>query len=626
MTTHGILRKCVRRWSGSALSVVLLAGLLPLYNAAALTVNVVDGNGTPVAGQFRWQLEEDNTVQTPPGVVTNTSLTLVIHKSHAPVAANGSTTNGANIVMPDATKPYYLSVLAEGYQLGGAQVAVGQSTVRVILNKHRIPTAQISVFAFMDHFAINNFPDIGEPGLAGFEIKLYDGAGYFAAGDLSQDVFGNPLGTTYKTNALGDYLEDADGNPVVEQIGSGAYITDANGRAQIKNLAPGKYGIQIIPRTADGGDAGGWIQTTTIEGTVGIDAWVKANEPTTMIEFGLGTWHIFMGFINPNLLPWNITPPAGGATISGQLVNNHYSKPPQLAVFPGAPVPEGWIALNDLQGAGGGVYAAACNPDDGTFTINNVPDGTYQLVTFDRRLLRIIGFTSVIVANGQSVALGKVACNAWFGEQSGSVFYDEDQDGFRDPGEGGIPLQVVNLRFRDATMYGTTVTDINGEYELPEIFPFFKWLITEVDYARFKATGMTAVTDDGGEVPPHNGWIMPSFDKLNPQPQAEVNPNTGNNLSRTETGVALLEAFQNYAGMVNVIDWGKINYASDENGGISGIAFYSTTRAEEDPRQAVGDPWEPGIPRMQFALYADANADKIIDDVNGDGAVTSGGH
>src|SRR5690606_9920065 len=55
------------------------------------------------------------------------------------------------------------------------------------------------------------------------------------------------------------------------------------------------------------------------------------------------------------------------------------------------------------------------------------------------------------------------------------------------------------------------------------------------------------------------------------------------------------------------------NYANGENGGISGIVQYATTRAEHDPRYAVAEEWEPGIPRVQVNLYRDCNNDKTID-------------
>ena len=137
---------------------------------------------------------------------------------------------------------------------------------------------------------------------------------------------------------------------------------------------------------------------------------------------------------------------------------------------------------------------------------------------------------------------------------------------------------------------------------MTEVFPFFKWLIAEVDFARFKPTGMTAVVDEGGAIPPDNGWTMPSEGVRNPQPQYRARTcwtgtqthrsrsstrTPGNNLSRTEHRPAaplLLEAMHLFLNQNNRIDWGKINYGPGENGGIAGIVGYGTTRAEEDPR------------------------------------------
>ena len=101
-----------------------------------------------------------------------------------------------------------------------------------------------------------------------------------------------------------------------------------------------------------------------------------------------------------------------------------------------------------------------------------------------------------------------------------------------------------------------------------------------------------------------------------------ANPNTGNNFSRTETGPVLLEGMILYADQNHRIDWGKNTYALGDNGGISGIVFYDTTRAENDPRYCVGDGWQPGIPRVQVNLYRDFNGNGVIDDRDGDGQVT----
>ena len=493
----------------------------------------------------------------------------------------------------------------------------------------------------------------------------------------------------YAFDASGNPIPDGAGGYQIVQLGTGVVTTLTQdefdngpnpynlkvGEALIKFLNPGKYGVVLVPPDIDDSAVRmTWIQTTTIEGTPTIDAWVKAKEPSVFIEgFGTGFKHTVFGFVlhpteGPDVAtfkgqtfertPWNKTPkedyetvPAYG-TITGTLRQNHFDKPPLTQGYhAGAPVPECWVGLNDLNltreipapgGTGeiftrNGRYIAECAADS-SFVIPDVPPGTYQLVWWDTPLDYLFGFQDVTIPpEGGTVDLGDVLAFRWFGTLQGTVFNDADQDGFPDPGETGASNVPLNIRFRDGSIYQATVTDTTGEYEFGEVFPFFKWLIAEVGFTNQKATGMTAVIDAGGEVLPHNGWIYPSFDKLTPQAQVTPpnwrsdgppsttpvnNPNTGNNLSRTETGPVLLEAMQTYLNQTNVIDWGKTPYATGENGGISGIVFYATTRAEDDPRWAVGEGWEPGIPRIQVNLYLDADGDGIPDDVDGDSVFT----
>jgi large repetitive protein len=602
-TNGGIRRKGITFFQGNVMKwqiffIVLLLGLFIQADARAFTLNVVgcDANNScalSVSG-FRWLLEEDNTNQSPPGVRVGNSIGLDIHNSHAPVVANGAAVGStATITAPDPAKRYYISVLPDaGFALSGTQVAAGEAgTVTVKVHQYPIPTAQISVLVFKDHNLINNIPDAVEEGLSNFSIMIFD-----QAGQMSTDAFGNPLGTTYMPDGT------------VDMMGSGEIITGADGTALIKNLAPGKYGIRAVPPH----NQTNWQQTSTIEGTPGIDAWVKANEPPIFIEgFGTGFHHVFIGFVDPTQLPWAVSPPAGGVTVTGQNVYNHFGKPPVNQGFvAGEPVAECWVGLNDLASAQG-LIAVPCDQNS-NFTINNVPPGTYQLVTWDKPLDALFGFNTVVVGN-QNLDLGKVLSFRWFGTLEGSVFYDANQNGFRDPGEMPMENQNINIRFRDGSIYQFQPTDAFGEYSFAEVFPFFKWLVAEVDFTRYKATGMTTVVDDGGPIQPHNGWIMPSYDKLNPQPQAAVNPNTGNNLSRTETGPVLLEAMMLFLNQINVIDWGKAVYGPNENGGITGIVYYSVTRAENDPRYNAAETWEPGIPDVQVNLYQDFNVDGIPD-------------
>jgi len=646
----------------------------------AFTVKVVDQDGNPVNG-FKWLVEEDTTNVVTPGTFSARTLGVNIHGTYSPVATKGrSSTSSANINVSSANR-YLVSVLPDAattggprFAMGGKLVEAGVNDVTVVVNKKEVVgTAQISVYVFHDIAPINNAPDFpAEPGIADFSILLFD-----FAGAVSQDAFGNQLGTQYARNSDGTFRFNADGTPVIKVPGTGEIITCNQaevdtynawlaalpldystmprecrqvGEAFIKFIPPGKYGTRAVPPPGQT-----WVQTATIEGTPGVDSWVKANEPNRLIEFGPAFPHVFLGFVQrfDNLATLRaLQPAAPAATVSGNIRKVHSTKA-QFGITPGPLVGECWIGINALEaGATVGYYAAPCNQDS-TFTITGLPPGSYQLVAWDVPLDYIFYFTSFTIdAAGTPVDLtDTIFMNSWFGNIEGTVFYDTNQNGYREPGEVGIHSQNINLRWRDGTIYQATVSDLNGEWALNEVFPLFRNYVIEVDFARLKATGATIIVDDGGTVNPD-----PPFDgKLNPQPQfctasdvaggtiadygadqlagtaddvlcaavgqQIIHPFRGDNLARLEQGMVLTQATTIYADQTNIIDWGKVDYQPGENGGISGVIVYATTRAEDDPRQAATDPWEPGIPRVQVNLYADWNNDGVIDDADGNGVI-----
>jgi len=652
--TAGIPRN---RRNGVFAALLSLTCLAVLHSTASgFTLSVVDGNGAAVTVGYRWLLEEDTTHPVTPNVPDNNSLGVSIHKSYAPVVAKGTSANLSPLNNPavvDPAKRYVLSILPDNtYTNGGASVAAGQAIVKVILQAQPLPTAQISVLVFADNNSTNSAPDTPvEPGLPGFKILVFE-----QGGQVTVDAFGNNLGTTYLQNPDGTFQLDVDGNPIVDVQGVGIF-TDNNGNALVKYLPPGKYGIRAVPPL---GDNVSWVQTTTIEGTPGIDTWVKANEPPIFNEAGFFFPHAFIGFVNPdNNATWralgtiqpfapidNTTYTEQFGTITGRVVSAHSRRPPALPVIPeGNPVRNAWVGVTNLNNVDELIYAQAADPVTGLFTIPNVPPGTYQLVFWDRDPFMdyIISFRTVVVPpfdnttpfvpgvaqGGPSiVALDNVPIAAWFGTYKGSVFNDLNRNGFRDPGEAGIANQAINIRFRDGSMYQATTTDDFGNYLLPEVFPFFKWLVAEVDFATLEATGATIWVDAGGNLP--RDPARPHSDELTPQPQSGHDPPepcaNGSTDCRTEvssvTAPVLLEGMILYADQTQWIDWGKTDYSPGRNGGITGIVFYSVTRAEDDAALGVGDPWEAGIPRIVVNLYADANVDNVIDDVDNDGLVT----
>jgi len=650
---------------GHVLALVLLAMIAfscgRHAHADPLTIKVI---GADPAGNlreikdFRWTIERDVSKASVPGAhATRDNYSFSFHSSYMPVVAAGKMTSAGPMIGNDCTEQasvacldpdrkymappaldpaqrYYISVLPEdGYSMGGTAIPAGAGSVTVYVNKYPLPAAQLSIFVFNDNSPLNAAPDLPqEQGLAGFTILLTEAGGTYGAsgGQVTQDAFGNPLGTVYKTTCTGTETLTAGycysgGKPIVLTRGSGIITSGVNGIAVIRNLFPAKYTVQVIPPT--GSD---WHQTTTIEGTKGDDAWVKNGEPPFFQEFGPPGHHVFTGFTHSGVLARNGNTPVlnGTATITGKIVSIHNSRPPDYSFHDGAAFPGCWVGLNEATGSRRALYAAACNADS-TFSIPKVPAGTWELVVWDDAQDVIIATAPVTVAATDTTkALGNVPVFNWFARYEGRVFFDSNGDGFPDAGETGIPNQAMNIRFRDGSIYQSALTDSKGEFKFNELFPFFNWMIGEVDYSRFKATGATIVVDAGGAVPAHNGWTTPSFNKLTPQvytcTQDDVAANTAGSANlcsadgqpmpyRVEHGVVLLEGTQTFLGQTNHIEWGKKSYTGQENGGIAGIVEYGITRAEDDPKNATAENWEPGIPRVQVNLYLDCDNDGKAD-------------
>lgn len=689
-------------------------------DAQALNVNVVTGTGDPLhpstespyTGGYRWMIQEDQTHDSVPGEpATDASLSYGFHSSHSPVVANGHSNGGAlNLNNPtvdiegvgtkpvtlDPTKRYFISILPDqdgndatpDFAMGAAPLPTKvvltptphnelnkAGTATVVVQPAPIPTAQISLFIHVDNAPINNTPDLPAeacdpaiPGtcLSGFTVKVVEAGGGYGAvgGQMSTDAFGNPLGTTYNNNNPGDG---------VAQLGSGSLTTNADGTLLIKNLAPGKYTIFVDPPA--GMDCsinpvdGCWSQTATIEGTKGVDAWVKANEPSFFAEFGPPGHHVFIGFVQKgtgatvNSANAALT---GPASITGQIVNNHVPRPPEQTYGNGAPVDGCWVGVNDLTTMRG-VYAAPCDGNS-QFNVDGLEaDHLYQLAVWDQNLDRLFALRQFTTSASGVLDLGQIPVFDWFTHLNHTVFFDANQNGYKDNGEQGMPGQAVNLRFRDGRIYQSNVTDNSGRVEFPEVFPFFSWQIAEVDFARRKATGITTVTDQGGTIGSHTvaGFDFTYGGVLEPQLQTADNessvgvlagwnptnrteapcrtvlpPEIGATLSsnavspcvQAEGGApALLQSFQAHMGLTTEIQWGKTNYSNTENGGITGMVINALTRAEDLALNAAADNWEPGIPRVQVALYQDnynnatglLGPDKIPDHFVGGAVVAS---
>jgi len=601
---------------GTVCSVEPVTVVLNHNPVAGIALSVIDDNGTELPGDgYRWLVEEDAHWQPTPGDPQQQSLATNFHRSHMPVVAQGIGATEFLDVALDPAKHYFVSVLPldaangddTGHTIGGARILPGAGAVEVRVNNHELPTAQISMFIFEDSSPTNGAVDGNETGLGGFQITLEDAGGRYgmSAGTLSQDAFGQPLTNSLKCfggaePAPGVILSCPD---TPENRAAGVV-----GEVLIKNLYQGKYGVIVSPplggttvSTTDP-DTGeittvvtkDWVQTSTIEGTKVIDAWVKAGEPAFFQEFGPAGWHVFVGFTSSTRTA--AAKPAGSNTVSGHVTNMHMSRPPDQTLWSSGTYDalahtQAWVGINSANGTGPNYAAVKAVVDEGTgranFTIDGLPDGDYQIVVWDAYLDQVIAYKSVLgLSGGEARDVQDVPVFQWFARAEHTVFLDDGcgdptsplaGDGKREDCELGMLEQAVNLRWRDGTPYQAFPTDSEGFAPFDQVFPFFHWLVYEVDYARFKPTGMTVTVDGGGDVSGYDNV-------LNPQEQAD------GTFSRTETGPVLTQGFQGFLGQTSTFEWGKVPYSEGENGGISGIVYYSSTRAESDPRLGVAEP------------------------------------
>ena len=310
---------------------------------------------------------------------------------------------------------------------------------------------------------------------------------------------------------------------------------------------------------------------------MGIDAWVKPNEPQFFTEFGPPGPHVFVGFTQAETGAGLLGQGRGPfSTITGRVTNLRMSRAPAVAQFSGAPFTHttGVVALNSGATGGSLLYAQPTN-EDGTFSISGVPSGSYQLMVFDsaprpdHRAAAWSTSTAPAPTNLHDVAVFNWFTNLYSfvlrRPRTATASASRTSRAFAD--------QALNIRFRDGSIYQSLSTDERGFKAFNEVFPFFAWMVAEVDYARYHSTGVTIVADAGGDSTAAGsnaynwqeqaGIARRPHSSRSPEPQPQ--PDNGGAPFRTESGAGtpflLLEGFQSFIGQSTVMMWGKAPYA-----------------------------------------------------------------
>jgi protocatechuate 3,4-dioxygenase beta subunit len=292
------------------------------------------------------------------------------------------------------------------------------------------PTASIGDFVWNDLNG-NGVQDAGEPGITGVTVNLLNSAGTIIA--------------TTTTNA------------------SGAY--------NFPNVAPGTYSVTFTTPagyTPTGSNLGGNDATDSdpIGGTVtGIV--ITAGISNTTIDAGFRGTGVIGNFV------WNDS--------NGNGIQD-----------PGETGIQGVVVT--LRDAAGNVVATTTTDVNGTYSFTNVPPGTYCVA-----YATPTGYTPTTsnapgsTGANNSDPVGGVACgivvngnvnndvDAGFFEAlnlGNTVWYDQNNDGTKQPTESGISAATVRLyldanndNVADGAAIATTITDANGLYNFANLAP-----------------------------------------------------------------------------------------------------------------------------------------------------------
>jgi hypothetical protein len=587
-----------------------------------------------------------------------------------------------------------------GHGMGGAPIAPAQTAITVLVQPNPFPPSKLSVFVFEDDFPLNGEQDAGggvdvlavhEPGLGQFNITLMDDAGGSgdATGQMTYDMFNQPL-----SNSLAGTIDPATGfdacpisnnsrdknDPTSTGItgtivtcpkyeAGGTILSPLAGQAVVANLMPGRYGVVATPgadRIAKGEE---WLQTNTLDGQKAHDSFLRIGEPSFFQEFGPAGYHVTIGFANPKIindrkagicagLDENVTGVSNcGSTVTGLVTTERMSRTPDQRLYSSGDnssfaFTQCYVSIGDPDGED--FAFTKCNAD-GTFTLSNLPNGSWRVTVFDQwNDMLVDGLSTPVALDGtNAVNMGDIAMNQWQANIYTSTFFDQDGNGVRGPNEAGLALVPTNIRFRDGSFSNFNNTDLNGNAGFNEVFPLFSWYVVETDTTRYKNTGTHVVYDAGGPAdgstacgqsgypacavagansigafkantvePPSTslpanlrvpGAVYcdnsncDNFSIAN-GPSTSVSATGSVSTGRIDPPWVLTEGWQGFSGQNSFLEFGKKPYAVGENGGIRGHVVYASTRPFDDPQLLLQLSWEPLVPNVTMNLYMEGTA------------------
>ena len=566
-----------------------------------------------------------------------------------------------------------------GHAMGGAPISPAQiagQPVSVLLQETPFQPSKISVFVFEDDRPLNGEQDAGggldslapfEPGLGGFQIRLFDDAGGTGdpTGQMSYDMFNMPL-----SNSLAGTIDPAtsqDACPISPNSKDGivgmivtcpTYEADGKtlsplaGQAVIANMMPGRYGVVANANADRIGRGEEWLQTNTLDGQKAHDSFIKVGGPAYFQEFGPAGFHVSIGFANPAIINKRGDDECSKIsctnTVTGVVTEMRQSRSPDQRLYSSGNhdalgFTQCYASLGDADGDD--IRFTKCD-SDGRFTLSGIPDGDWRITLFDQWNDQIVDglSTPVRVKGGMTYDFHELPVQQWHTNISTSTFFDLNRNGVRDTDangnqEPGLSLLPTNIRFRDGSYSNFNNTDLSGNAGFNEIFPLFNWYVLESDTTRYKQTGVHVVYDAGGPADGTPGrpvtniaQNLASTKESNPVPaylrvpgavycdNADCNTfsilngpgssadETSASTGRIDPPWVTTEGWQGFIGQYEFVEFGKTPYANNENGGIHGEVIYASTRPFDDPALLIHTSWTPDVPGVTINLYQEGTA------------------
>ena len=234
---------------------------MPARDRAPVTITVNGG----ACHDFRWTVEEDQMFEVIPGAPGWTTPPSVnFHKSYMPVVRRRDADDAGRPAL-DPSQALLRLGAAEGRAVHERRRVdrAGQTASTVKVNTRPMPTAQVRVRVVQGQRAAER--DVGHRRESALPASRSPSRTPAAATACRRPAAHGRVRQPHRHRLCAVHGRPAPCDSYeVLTYGKGFVLTDADGYALIENLAPGKYGVKVIPPAGEA-----WQQTATIEGKQG---------------------------------------------------------------------------------------------------------------------------------------------------------------------------------------------------------------------------------------------------------------------------------------------------------------------------------------------------------------------